>query len=304
MPLILGIDRSYGWVFEGTSQQAAHLIWPQPVMTPAKLITNPDVEVVTANTLESKYYFREDSFDPVSRVRRGRIYEGTGAIGPWDVIKTDTIQLVGRASPYSDRLTNVILAEYRPFKISVDQQMELAQLLFVLGTSTAFSIWHLLNVETIHTGEQLVTIKARQGLGVFPTIDWGVVPDAAGLVREKVGKLLDDVYRAVPESVVDRSREAATAILSAYLQNEGFADASGKDLGGLTELLDRKNGKNVQRIVRCAAEITQRLHSRGKHAEQEKHDDLRPIREQDAELAVQCIGVMLCDLGWASGADK
>jgi hypothetical protein len=26
---------------------------------------------------------------------------------------------------------------------------------------------------------------------------------------------------------------------------------------------------------------------------------LRPIREQDAELAVQLVGTMLCDLGWA-----
>jgi|ERR1035437_4133212 hypothetical protein len=85
---------------------------------------------------------------------------------------------------------------------------------------------------------------------------------------------------------------------SAYLQNEGIAEANGKDLGALIELLVKRNDKNGQRIVACAAEIPQRLHSRGKHAEQEKHDNLRPIREQDAELAVQCIGVMLCDLGW------
>lgn len=145
----------------------------------------------------------------------------------------------------------------------------------------------------------LVTLKARQSLGALPEIDWGRLPDKTGLVRGKIESLLDDLYRAGAESIVDRAREAATAILSAYLQSEGFAEASGKDLGALTDLLDKRSGKNCNRIVRCAAEIPQRLHSRGKHAEQEKRDDLRPIREQDAELAVQCVGVMLCDLGWA-----
>lgn len=135
-------------------------------------------------------------------------------------------------------------------------------------------------------------------MGALPELDWNLLPDKSGLVKGKIESLLDDVYRAGAESIVDRAREAATAILSAYLQNEGIAEANGKDLGALIELLVKRNDKNGQRIVACAAEIPQRLHSRGKHAEQEKHDNLRPIREQDAELAVQCIGVMLCDLGW------
>jgi HEPN domain-containing protein len=154
------------------------------------------------------------------------------------------------------------------------------------------------NKETVHTREILVTLKARQSLGALPELDWNLLPDKSGLVKGKIESLLDDVYRAGAESIVDRAREAATAILSAYLQNEGIAETNGKDLGALIELLVKRNDRNGQRIVACAAEIPQRLHSRGKHVEQEKHDNLRPIREQDAELAVQCIGVMLCDLGW------
>src|SRR5665811_706517 len=171
--------------------------------------------------------------------------------------------------------------------------------LVILGTSEAFSMWTIIDRELIHTNEVVYTLKARQSMGALPVIDWAAVPDKSGLVKGKIESLLDDIYRAGDESIVDRAREAATAILSAHLQSEHVAEANGKDLGALIELFESRNGKNSQRIIRCAAEIPQRLHSRGKHAEQEKHDNLRPIREQDAELAVQCVGVMLCDLGWA-----
>jgi HEPN domain-containing protein len=156
------------------------------------------------------------------------------------------------------------------------------------------------SIETISTGEELVTLKARQSLGALPDVYWGKVPAAyRHEVQEAIEKLADDYRRAVPESVIDRSREAATVVLSAYLQNKGIDVAKGKDLGDLVKLLTNDASKHEHRILSCAAEIPQRLHSRGKNSEKEKRDDLRPIREQDAELAVQCVGVMLCDLRWA-----
>ena len=173
------------------------------------------------------------------------------------------------------------------------------QLLVVLGAEKSFSIWTVTNKETVHTREILVTLKARKSFGALPEINWSKFTDDHHMVKGKIEALLDDIFRAGAESIVDRAREAATAILSAHLQSENITEASGKDLGVLIDLLEKQNGKNGQRIVRCAAEIPQRLHSRSKHAEQEKHTGIRSVTEQDAELAVQCIGVMLCDLGWA-----
>lgn len=40
------------------------------------------------------------------------------------------------------------------------------------------------------------------------------------------------------------------------------------------------------------------LHSRAKPSEQERRD-LRVIREQDANLAVQCVGALLCEIDFA-----
>jgi hypothetical protein len=298
MSLILGIDAGKGYVFEGESENMAHRVWPLPVMTPANFVD------VSNNTWqfeklsnENLYYFREDFFDPVSRVRRGRFYKATGYSTHWKVKVREDVVTSGFSS-YSPDVIEVPLHKYTPYKLTGQEKYGSSQILVVLGDEPAISFWRVAGLETILTGEQLVTIRARQSIGVLPEINWSVIPGDIELLKEKIESLLDDVYRAGAESVVDRTREAATAILSAYLQGKGVAEASGKDLGVLTDLFEKNSGKNSHRIVRCAAEIPQRFHSRGKYAEQEKRENIRPIREQDAELAVQCIGVMLCDLGW------
>lgn len=296
MSSVLGIS-SYGMVFEGESEYGAHLVWPQPVVTLAKFVEESDELLVAAKESESSHCcFREDSFDPVSRIRRGRLYEWTGNMGSWQVIQTSSVALMGNTS--MGGLVSLSLKGYRPYKLSTTH--DTSQSLVVLGSASAFSVWSVLGIETISTGEELVTLKARPSLGALPDVYWARLPDAHRRnVKEAIEKLADDYRRAVPESIIDRAREAATAILSAYLQNKDVAAAKGKDLGDLVKLLTDDAGKNGQRVLACAAEIPQRLHSRGKHAEKTKRDNLRPIREQDAELAVQCIGVMLCDLRWA-----
>jgi HEPN domain-containing protein len=295
--MYLGIAESTELVFEGNGTYGARVVWPSPLLMPANFssITEPKIfPAMIESSGISTYLFREDSFDPVTKIRRGRFYKKSPSQpGNWTVMV---------APPLA---ANAIVQEQRAYTFLSCSPSDIpitpssVQHLVTLGAEDTFSVWMILSKELVHTKEIVVTLKARQSFGALPEIDWGRLPDKSGLVKEKLESLLDDIYRAGAESIVDRAREAATAILSAYLQSEGISEAGGKDLGALTDLLDKRNGRNGQRIVRCAAEIPQRLHSRGKHAEQEKRDDLRPIREQDAELAVQCIGVMLCDFGWA-----
>lgn len=296
MSSVLGIS-SYGMAFEGESDYGAHLVWPQPVVTLAKFVKETDDALIPATDNEIGHCcFREDSFDTVSRIRRGRFYQSTGSTNTWQVIQSSNVSIPGTHD--INQLIGVSLRGYRAHKLSTAGND--SQNLVILGSSGAFSIWSVIAIETISTGEELVTLKARQSLGALPDVYWARLPDAHRRdVKESIEKLADDYRRAVPESIIDRAREAATAILSAYLQNKDVAAAKGKDLGDLVKLLTDDAGKNGQRVLACAAEIPQRLHSRGKHAEKTKRDNLRPIREQDAELAVQCIGVMLCDLRWA-----
>jgi hypothetical protein len=295
--MFLGIDRITEMVFEGNSYYGGHIVWPYPILTPAKFILASENTIQPAKYESigyTSYLFREDTFDPVTRVRRGRFYKSNQTQPErWNVMISPPMS-ESHFHPNREALTYFSCP-----KSEMPAFSDASQYLVILGTSEAFSMWTIIDRELIHTNEVVYTLKARQSMGALPVIDWTAVPDKSGLVKEKLESLADDIYRAGSESIVDRSREAATAILSAYLQSEEVAEASGKDLGGLIDLLDRRNNKRQQRILRCAAEIPQRLHSRAKYAEQEKRDDLRPIRDQDAALAVQCIGVMLCDLGWA-----
>ena len=297
--MILGINASDGLVVEGVSENNAQLLWPSPVLTPAKFVdASSDKLEPSHNFRDSALYFREDSFDAVSRIRRGRFYKSTGNSHEWRISNPLRVPVVGRM-PTGDGSVHIYLTKYDPFFINKNSWLGSTQNLVVLGTQASSTVWMMVGVETILTGEQLVTLKARQSFGMLPDIEWSSVPGDVGLLKDKIENLRDDVYRAGAESVVDRAREAATAILSVYLQGEGVTEAKGKDLGDLLKLMNKKYGDNAQRILKCAAEIPQRLHSRGRNPEQEKRDKLRPIREQDAELAVQCIGVMLCDLEWA-----
>ncbi len=293
---VLGINID-GVVFEGRSEHGAHFVWPQPVMTLARFAEESDKALVPANENEAFHcYFREDFFDPVSRVRRGRFYQWEGRTSDWQVLPSGNISIAGTHS--ISQLIGVSMRGYRQYRPSMANKDKLD--LVVLGSAAAFSIWSVVGIETISTGDELVTLRARQSLGALPDVHWDKVPaDHRHKVREEIGKLADDYRRAVPESVVDRAREAAAAILSAYLQSKGDDSANGKDLAELVKKLTGQAGPNEQRIVACAAEIPQRLHSRCKNSEREKRDNLRPIREQDAEMVVQCIGVMLCDLRWA-----
>jgi HEPN domain-containing protein len=296
MSSVLGIS-SYGFIFEGDSEYGAHLVWPLPVMTLAKFVgESEDILAPASGNEHPHYYFREDFFDPVSRIRRGRFYNATGGANGWRVMQSLNVFIPGRIE--TDGLINITASSYRPYWLSNDRNAE--KDLVVLGKSNAFSIWTIIGIEAISTGEELVTLRARQSLGALPDVYWTKIPiDHRNKVEESIKTLADDYRRAGPESVIDRAREAATAILSAYLQSKGDNSASGKDLNDLVKKLVASAKPNEQRILACSAEIAQRLHTRGKNAAKEQFDDLRPIREQDAELAVQCVGVMLCDLRWA-----
>lgn len=167
----------------------------------------------------------------------------------------------------------------------------------MMGSETASTIWIVINIETILTGEELVTLKARQSFGVLPEVVWGMIPDLElATIREALQTLEDDYHIASPESVVDRANEAATRIFNAYLKikNKEPQDSLHKVIIELGKL-GREDKKEV---AKNAADIVRLLHGRTKYAVQKTHN-VRSICEQDAELAVQCIGVMLCDLGWA-----
>ncbi len=304
--MIIGIDDNLNLVYEGSSTWG-HALWPAPFLIPA--IIKPDTEAqLTPPRFDSLFampliLFREDAFDPVSRVRRGRFYRsGNSQPMPWQVYphpamatETGQINLATGTMP-KQLFTFFSLSLTSEFHAPGDEQ-----LLVVMGSEEGFTIWSVVGIEKSATREELVTLRARQSIGVLPHLRRDVIPEAGRTkVLETLDKLTEDFRRANPESVVDCAREAATAALSIYLQDRKLVEP-GLDIGDLLEKLRTAGEEHKRRIAVSAGEIVQRLHSRRKNAEQEKRQ-FRPIREQDAELAVQLVGTILCELGWADWA--
>lgn len=298
----LGIDTHNSFlVYEGSTFWG-YPIWPAPTLIAVSIVDETSKTLSPGkeqrNILQMDYVFIDEGYDPTSRVRKGRLfklYEG-GQPSEWHVpphpaIPSEQIEM------NKNGVLPKRLGSYCEFGLTSHlKQQGIDRPLFLLGNETEFTIWSLVDAEATVSGEPLIYLKARKIFGALPPllID-AVPPEHLDRVKVKLDTLAEDLYRAGPESVIDRCREAATAILSVYLQHHGHTNA-GKELGKLAMAYDKAYPQN--QVIAGQARTIARLHSRGKNSEQEKRD-IRPPAEADAELAVQAIGLILRDLGWA-----
>jgi len=295
--LTLGIQGRDGIVYEGSGQHG-RAVWPAPIITPARIVFESEGPLVaerSSSSITSACRFREDSYDPVTRVRRGRFYLATGTqpsqwyVQPHPALSYERPE-EGQHAIHKQLETFQGLSVWNKYlKDSTEQPLVL------LGLDDRFTIWTIIGIEVVSTGEELVTLKARRSLGLLPNIDYSKIPeDFRTAVMESVEAFSDEAHRAAPVSVVDRARDTASQITLAYFEATGSA---AKDLSDMSKRLADK-----QLVVAAsAATIIGRLHARAKPVERAKRD-LRAVREQDAELAIQCVGTILCELGWAEWA--
>jgi mRNA-degrading endonuclease HigB of HigAB toxin-antitoxin module len=73
----IGVDVSEGLVFEGDNNYGRGVLPTPTVLVATVFEGDPDSSLLpqTEDLAYAKYVFREDAFDPVTRLRRGRIYE-------------------------------------------------------------------------------------------------------------------------------------------------------------------------------------------------------------------------------------
>ena len=293
MPVI-GIDRDRGLVYEGDGKHG-RAVWPPPVITPARIVltsVGPLRAEQPNDPVDSVCRFREDSYDPVSRIRRGRFYiAGNRQPVEWFVQPHPALPFEGSHAE-SHGLCKW-LDSFHARSIWSEYAMDRReQPLVLLGRDQRFTIWAIIDIEVISTGEELVTLKSRSGLGILPEIDFDKVPISfRARVGESLDTFADEARRSAPASVIDRARDAASQILLAYFEAKG---SEARDLARLAKRLE-----DDDKIVGAsAAKIIARLHARAKPSERERRA-MRTIREQDAQLAIQCLGTLLCEVGWA-----
>lgn len=289
----IGIDTDLGLVYEGDGNYGRG-IWPTPVITPAKFVYPSEVQLRPHSSSDRMgYRFREDSYDPIARIRRGRFYQaGNQQPIQWARCAHHPGFPLDAIDPYTHARNKNLETFYgNPIFYEHIQEKKEMPIVF-LGVDDRFTPWTIISVEAIATGEDLVTLKARSSFGILPIIIDYKIPDIfRSKLNETLETFIDEVHRSSPASVIDRARDVATYALLSYFNLRG---ENVKDLSALAKKLedDKKYiGANVAKVIAL-------LHARAKPAEQEKRE-LQPIREQDADLAVQCVATLLCEIGFA-----
>jgi len=166
-----------------------------------------------------------------------------------------------------------------------------------LGTSEAFSIWNIIAVEPVVSGDELVTLRTRLNLGALPDVTESVLP-ARGRqsIVSALAKVSDAAYRSNPVAIVDQCRDAAQVVLSHWLVQQGLKPETLKDdLGKIVKTISEQFAE--RRALIDAANLIRLLHPRGKSSEQNRLG-LRPPVDQDGEVALNLMGLIVRDLGW------
>lgn len=296
----IGIDVDEGLVYEGNSPYGRGVLPTPTVLVATMFADEVAIEHLPATEeLTSAYHvFREDAFDPVTRLRRGRIYERAPAGQPhqWHVLPHPATS-VRPVSPGVSGHSPALLHGFHAWPARSRLRTGSRASIVALGMRTAFTLWRVVDIERIATGEDLVTLRSRTSLGLLPELDESKVPvEGLPKTREVLETLARSAYTSAPTSVIDRARDAAQWCISVWWSDlTRDVKVRSKDLGELSQLLQKDRS-----VVAALAHTIARLHARGKPLEQERRN-LNPPMEADAEYSLAAMGMILREIGWALG---
>jgi len=96
--VFLGIDKNSYVVYEGGQKWGARPLFPPPSLFSIAIAETPEgaLEALKKSDLFTGLIFREDVFDPVSMIRRGRLYQcdrGKGQPAQCDVAPVDEVEI-------------------------------------------------------------------------------------------------------------------------------------------------------------------------------------------------------------------
>jgi hypothetical protein len=298
--MYLGIDNNTMLVYEGGGGPDTPSI-PTPALTLASIVERIGDKTGLPGSLYSApfgWLFREDSFDPVSRTRRGRLYQSDGGGQPRSVrVSPHPYDLPGRwPTDNPQRHFDKSLFVYSQCSQLLNRPKKGLGEILALGSPEAVSYWRIVQTEMLVTRAVMVTLKALSSYDILPELDEAQVSEEfRPEVKRALEKVLDSAFRETPDSVVNYCRNALTVIISRWLVQRGH-DRKVLDLD-----IAKVAVAAVEKERFCAANMAQTvglLHNRTKENVVQKKE-LRYLTEEDAELAIQAVGLTLRDLGWA-----
>ena len=266
------------------------------------LYPTPLIALAACTRIEGRdLVFREDTFDPLTRIRRGRFYHRHGGRGAnqWQASRVSNGlygQMVG--IPCGDQFDEDDSCELAHIADAKVARKEIVQ----IGAGNATTAWQIVDVEQNLFGQQVFTLRAQSLFGVLPELSDELLneqnsplkQDKITQVGASLARLVDTYHRLQPVPTVDAARETARVILASWIGSK----ADGKDLKDVIDLIPKEMS-----VLCSVAHIVNRLHPRAKTAAQEtqakKGNTLREPTEDDAQTSVQLIGMMLREIGWA-----
>ncbi|MBU7574873.1 MAG: hypothetical protein KAF64_16060 [Hydrogenophaga sp.] len=296
----IGFESDTGHVYEGASAPQFAVL-PPPLLSQAKLITNPEDWSAPPKGLFSDpfaWVFREDSFDTVTRVRRGRLFQPQSQSQPESVLTAGHPLIENALRSVAGGGRTRRLYTYMPCTAVLHMPNGGLGQTLLIGQVRGSSAWRVIQAEMVRGDDVMLTLKAQSAFGVLPELALSAIPEAdRAAVRSAVDRVLDSAFRETPVSIIDQCRNAMTVVLSRWLvADTGDSAFAGKDLAALAKAMETVNPSK-----QCAAWVGQllaRLHVRGKSNEQVSRALRLPV-EEDAELCLHNLGFLLRELGWA-----
>lgn len=299
----LGFDKESGMIYEGIGGPG-HPVWPTPIVVQATIIEDPtSFEKVPPNfdIAPFSWMFREDYYDPVSRVRRGRLFQKFGNAGlEYKKVEVHPALHSDIRRIEADRRVSKSLGIFSECTELLNKPNNGEGMSLVTGNASTFSVWRIIQTERTVNQDILVTLRSESSLGILPDLDVGKIGvESSESVKSAIARVLDTAYRELPTSIVDQCRNAVTVIVSRWMfQETGSVRQDKKDLGSWISSI-RSHFNECPKIALCASlEVINKLHPRGKDNELKKLE-LQSVSEKDAELAVQIVGFVIREVGWA-----
>jgi hypothetical protein len=279
-------------VYEGNSR-LLNAIYPMPSLS--RVVSHPTMqkmpEIFAHVNPQTPPLFREDSFDPTTRIRRGRFYVPESPnIKQWPANQVNHYPYVQPILGMPLQYDMEAYAPLQPNRPSVKS-------IILLGGAGYATAWRIIAAERLFNGETLFMLKSTNTLGTLPDIIADALPaDRREQILEGLEKVAAVAHNQMPVPIIDVCREFARVLLAAWLPTVG-ENLSG-DLGALVDAVP------VNRLgVKAAAGIINRLHPRGKSAERENQArqgrQLRDVCDEDGELSVSLVAFLLREFEWA-----
>lgn len=303
--MILGIHESNRLVYEGDSFSNGYPLSPLPLISQVSF--HADIEKAKLGLKESSYFydydfiFREDSYDPVSRSRRGRIYKASNSKPEtWSIIPHGSHLVRRTALTAEGQLQGQRLFAFHNVTLRsiFKDHREIKSLNFLIGIRPAFTKWAIVNYEVAFNGEEIVTLRSVNTLDVIPDLDYGKIdPSEHSVVRGTVDKFLEVVYSASAESIIDRAGEVCISLIHAVLRVSN-PETKGLSLDSAIKLMKDSEQFSERKMLLSAMELLRLFHSRGKLTFQDRHKT-RSVNYYDSQAAIDCLSTVIFELDLA-----